>query len=164
VRLRKIGFVFQEFNLLDALTVMQNLELVLRRARVPAKQARARADELLSILGMQHRRDARPKTLSGGERQRVAIARAIVNNPVVILADEPTASLDGARGAEVMSLLQMIAHDMGTAVVMVSHDHRVLHFADRIVWLDDGQLEEREPASMGSAVIPQTAGAATRTS
>lgn len=150
VRLRKIGFVFQEFNLLDALTVMQNLELVLTRAGVPKKQADARATEILSILGMSHRRDAHPKTLSGGERQRVAIARALVNNPIAILADEPTASLDGVRGAEVMSLLQMIAHDMGTAVLMVSHDHRVLHFADRIVWLEDGHLEDREPPSMAS--------------
>jgi putative ABC transport system ATP-binding protein len=71
-----------------------------------------------------------------------------VNNPTAILADEPTASLDGIRGAEVMSMLQMIAHDMGTAVLLVSHDHRVLKYADRIVWLEDGHLEEREPASM----------------
>lgn len=148
VRLRRVGFVFQEFNLLDALTVMQNLELVSRRAGARGASARHRAEELLSILGMSHRMDAHIKTLSGGERQRVAIARALVNNPAVILADEPTASLDGKRGAEVMSLLQMIAHDMGTAVVMVSHDHRVLHYADRIVWLEDGHLEDREAASM----------------
>ena len=99
---------------------------------------------------MSHRKDAYPKTLSGGERQRVAIARALVNNPTAILADEPTASLDGTRGAEVMGLLQMIAHDMGTAVLMVTHDHRVLHYADRIVWLEDGHLEDREPPSMAS--------------
>jgi putative ABC transport system ATP-binding protein len=154
IRLRKIGFVFQEFNLLDALTVLQNLELVLNRAGVPRKQARERASELLSILDMGHRKDAHPKTLSGGERQRVAIARALVNNPVAILADEPTASLDGVRGAEVMSLLQMIAHDMGTAVLMVSHDHRVLQYADRIVWLEDGHLEDREPPSMASLSQP----------
>ncbi len=148
VRLRKIGFVFQEFNLLESLTVVQNLELVLHKAGVPGKTAAARATELLSLLGLAHRRDARIKTLSGGERQRVAIARALVNNPAAILADEPTASLDGIRGAEVMSMLQMIAHDMGTAVLLVSHDHRVLSYADRIVWLEDGHLEEREPASM----------------
>jgi len=150
VRLHKVGFVFQEFNLMDSLTVSQNLELVMRKAKVPGKNAQARANELLSILGLSHRKDYRPKTLSGGERQRVAIARAIANNPLVILADEPTASLDGARGAEVMTMLQMIAHDMGTAVLMVSHDHRVLHYADRIVWLEDGHLEDREPASMAS--------------
>jgi putative ABC transport system ATP-binding protein len=150
VRLHKVGFVFQEFNLMESLTVSQNLELVMRKAKVPADNARARAAELLSILGLSHRKDYRPRTLSGGERQRVAIARAIANNPVAILADEPTASLDGTRGAEVMSMLQMIAHDMGTAVLMVSHDHRVLQYADRILWLEDGHLEDREPASMGS--------------
>lgn len=154
VRLHKIGFVFQEFNLLDSLTVIQNLELVLHKAKVPGASAKARANELLSILGLSHRKDAHIKTLSGGERQRVAIARALVNNPSVILADEPTASLDGVRGAEVMSMLQMIAHDMGTAVLMVSHDHRVLKYADRIVWLEDGHLEEREPASMMSVTQP----------
>ncbi|MEX0750200.1 MAG: ABC transporter ATP-binding protein [Dehalococcoidia bacterium] len=158
VRLHKVGFVFQEFNLLDALTVMQNLELVLARAGVPRKQAHARASEILSILDMTHRKDAYPKTLSGGERQRVAIARALVNNPVVIMADEPTASLDGKRGAEVMSLLQMIAHDMGTAVVIVSHDHRTLQYADRIVWLEDGHLEDREPASMASMAASDAPG------
>jgi len=151
VRLHKVGFVFQEFNLMDSLTVSQNLELVLHKAKVPATQARARAAELLSLLGLTQRSDYRPRTLSGGERQRVAIARAIANNPLIIMADEPTASLDGARGAEVMTMLQMIAHDMGTAVLMVSHDHRVLHYADRIVWLEDGHLEDREPASMASA-------------
>jgi len=155
VRLQKIGFVFQEFNLLDSLSVLQNLELVLHKANVRGASARARASELLSILGLAHRKDARIRLLSGGERQRVAIARALVNNPTVILADEPTASLDGERGAEVMSMLQMIAHDMGTAVLMVSHDHRVLKFADRIVWLEDGHLEEREPASMMSVTQPQ---------
>ncbi|MBI2724090.1 MAG: ABC transporter ATP-binding protein [Chloroflexi bacterium] len=150
VRLQRLGFVFQEFNLLDALTVLQNLQLVIQRAGSTKQAAAARSRELLRLMGMDHRMDARPKTLSGGERQRVAIARALANNPSVILADEPTASLDGKRGAEVMDLLQMIAHDMGTAVVMVSHDHRVLHYADRIIWLEDGHLEDREPPSMAS--------------
>ncbi len=154
VRLHRIGFVFQEFNLMDALNVAQNLELVVMRAGATRASARSRSHELLRLLGMDHRRAARIKTLSGGERQRVAIARALANNPSIILADEPTASLDGVRGAEVMGLLQMIAHDMGTAVVMVSHDHRVLHFADRIVWLEDGHLEDREPASMASVAPP----------
>lgn len=154
-RLRTIGFVFQEFNLLEALTVIQNLELVVMRAGVPRKQARARAQELLNILGLSHRIEYRIGALSGGERQRVAIARALVNNASVILADEPTASLDGVRGAEVMSMLKMAAHDMGKAVVMVSHDHRVLDYADRVVWLQDGCLEDREPSSMASHAAPR---------
>ena len=151
VRLNKVGFVFQEFNLLESLSVIQNLELVLAKAGTRGKTATARAQELLRILGVDHRMDSRVNLLSGGERQRVAIARALVNNPVVILADEPTASLDAKRGAEVMGMLQKVAHDMGSAVVMVSHDHRVLAYADRVVWLEDGHLEDREPASMHSA-------------
>jgi ABC-type lipoprotein export system ATPase subunit len=99
---------------------------------------------------MEHRFTYHPRALSGGERQRVAIARALVNNPSVILADEPTASLDGVRGAEVMTMLRMVAHDMGKAVLMVSHDHRTLEYSDRVVWLQDGLLEDREPASMAS--------------
>ena len=151
VRLRKVGFVFQEFNLLESLSVIQNLELVLAKAGTRGQRATERARELLRILGVDHRQDSRVNVLSGGERQRVAIARALVNNPVVVLADEPTASLDAVRGAEVMSMLQKVAHDMGSAVVMVSHDHRVLPYSDRVVWLEDGNLEDREPASMASS-------------
>jgi ABC-type lipoprotein export system ATPase subunit len=158
VRLRTIGFVFQEFNLLDALTVRQNLEFIVTRAGVPRAQARARCEELLRILGLSHRMDYRIGALSGGERQRVAIARALANNASVILADEPTASLDGVRGAEVMTMLRMAAHDMGKAVVMVSHDHRVIDYADRVVWLQDGLLEDREPESMASHAMPSHAG------
>ena len=150
VRLRKVGFVFQDFNLMDSLTVIQNLELILHKAGVPGKTATARADELLNILGLSHRRDYYPRKLSGGERQRVAIARALVNNATCILADEPTASLDGVRGAEVMTMLRMVAHDMGKAVLLVSHDHRVLEYVDRVVWLQDGNLEDREPSSMAA--------------
>ena len=155
VRLRKIGFVFQDFNLLDSLTVIQNLELVARRAGAHGKSATHRAEELLNILGLSHRMEYKPRALSGGERQRVAIARALVNNPTVIMADEPTASLDGVRGAEVMGMLKMVAHDMGKAVVMVSHDHRTLPFADRAVWLEDGLLEDREPEAMHTHLAPK---------
>ena len=155
VRLRKVGFVFQDFNLMDSLTVVQNLELILKKAGVPGATATARAEELLRILGLDHRRSYHPRKLSGGERQRVAIARALVNNATVILADEPTASLDGVRGAEVMTMLRMVAHDMGKAVVLVSHDHRVLDYCDRVVWLQDGNLEDREPESMASHGAPR---------
>ena len=150
VRLRKVGFVFQDHNLLDVLTVIENLELVAKRAGAHGRSARHQAEELLKILGLDHRMNYRARKLSGGERQRVGIARALVNNPIVILADEPTASLDGPRGAEVMGMLKMVAHDMGKAVVMVSHDYRTLPFADRAVWLEDGKLEDREPDSMTS--------------
>ena len=148
IRLRKVGFVFQDHNLLDVLTVIENLELVAKRAGAHGRAARNQAEELLKILGLDHRMHLRAKKLSGGERQRVGIARALVNNPTIIFADEPTASLDGPRGAEVMGMLKMVAHDMGKCVVMVSHDHRTLQYADRVVWLEDGRLEDREPESM----------------
>lgn len=151
VRLRKVGFVFQDFNLLDALNVIQNLELVAVRSGVPRRNAHARATELLRMMGLEHRMKYRVRSLSGGERQRVGVARALINNPSIVLADEPTASLDGPRGAEVMTLLDMAAHDMGKAVLMVSHDHRTLEYADRVIWLQDGLIEDREPASMASA-------------
>ncbi len=151
VRLRQVGFVFQDHNLLDALNVIQNLELVAVRSGVPRRNAHARATELLRMMGLEHRMKYRVRSLSGGERQRVGIARALINNPSIVLADEPTASLDGPRGAEVMSLLDMAAHDMGKAVLMVSHDHRTLEYADRVIWLQDGLIEDREPASMASA-------------
>jgi putative ABC transport system ATP-binding protein len=158
VRLRKVGFVFQDHNLLDVLTVRENLELVAKRAGAHGRSARHQAEELLKILGLDHRLEFRARKLSGGERQRVGIARALVNNPSVILADEPTASLDGPRGAEVMGMLKMVAHDMGKAVVMVSHDHRTLQYADRVVWLEDGKLEDREPASMAGHTHPSATG------
>jgi putative ABC transport system ATP-binding protein len=155
VRLRKVGFVFQDHNLLDVLTVIENLELVAKRAGAHGRAARHQAEELLKMLGLEHRMHYRAPKLSGGERQRVGIARAVVNNPTVIFADEPTASLDGPRGAEVMSMLKMVAHDMGKCVVMVSHDHRTLQYADRVVWLEDGKLEDREPESMHSHLAPE---------
>jgi putative ABC transport system ATP-binding protein len=149
--LRTVGYVFQEFNLLDALNVQQNLELVMTRAGASGTTAKHRSEELLRLLGLDDRRHMKVRQLSGGQRQRVAIARALANNPTVILADEPTASLDGARGAEVMGMLRMAAQDMSKSVIMVSHDHRTLQFADRVVWLQDGVIEDREPESMMSA-------------
>jgi putative ABC transport system ATP-binding protein len=154
VRLRKVGFVFQDFNLLDALSVIQNLELVAMRAGAGGTAAKHRGEALLVHLGLEHRMRYKTRQLSGGERQRVGIARALVNNPALILADEPTASLDGPRGAEVMGMLKMVAHDMGKAVVLVSHDHRTLDYADRVVWLQDGLLEDREPESMRPHMMP----------
>ena len=108
------------------------------------------ATDALKTLGLSDLAHQLPETLSGGQAQRVAVARVLASGPGLILADEPTASLDGVRGAEVMTMLRMVADDMGKAVVMVSHDHRVLPYADRVVWLEDGNLEDREPASMAS--------------
>ena len=138
IRRTKVGFVFQSFNLLEALNTIENVAIVMADERGGGRRAVNRAKELLAMLGLSHRLKSLPKNLSGGEKQRVAIARALANNPDLILADEPTANLDAKRGREVMQLLRQIAREMGKAVVIVSHDHRIREVADRVVWLEDG--------------------------
>lgn len=142
VRREKIGFIFQSFNLLRALTALQNVELVLATRGVSGKAAQARARALLQTVGVEQRQHNTPKMLSGGEQQRVAIARALANNPDLVLADEPTASLDSRRGREIMELLRMIAKELNKAVVVVSHDLRVREVADRVLWLEDGTFRD----------------------
>jgi putative ABC transport system ATP-binding protein len=140
VRQEKIGFVFQNFNLLESLTALENVALVLNARGVKGKHAFSRAVSLMHTFGLERRQTHLPRDLSGGEKQRVAIARALANNPVLILADEPTANLDWRRGREVMQLLRMVARDFGKAVIIVSHDHRTREVADRVMWLEDGRF------------------------
>ncbi|MUG44135.1 ABC transporter ATP-binding protein [Paenibacillus woosongensis] len=142
VRLDKIGFVFQSSNLIPYLTVMDQLLLVAKLARTPRKMAEAKAKELLQRLGLAHRRNHYPDSLSGGERQRVAIARAWMNDPEIILADEPTASLDSGRGRDVVQMLADEVKLHGKAAVMVTHDQRMLDLCDRVVQIEDGKLFE----------------------
>ncbi len=144
VRALQIGFIFQAFNLLDALTVEENILFPARLRQGGMAAARPRAEELMARLGLAHRRRARPRTLSGGEKQRVAIARALINEPRLILADEPTGNLDSRTGQEVLMILHDIARDEGRAVVLVTHDPRVEDMADRILWLEDGHLRDRQ--------------------
>jgi len=144
VRAGSIGFIFQGFNLLDALTVEENVLLPASLVGGGVAAARERAGALLERLGLEARRKAYPKTLSGGEKQRVAIARALINRPPCILADEPTGNLDSKKGQEVMMILHDIARDEGCAVVLVTHDPRVEDVADRILWLEDGQIRDRK--------------------
>jgi len=144
IRALKIGFIFQSFNLLEALTVEENILFPAQLKQNGAKNAKSRADELISLLGLEQRRSALPKTLSGGEKQRVAIARALINEPKVILADEPTGNLDSQTGQEVMMILHDIARDEGYAVIMVTHDPRIEDIADRVLWLEDGRLSDRK--------------------
>ena len=141
IRREKIGFVFQSFNLLESLKAIDNVALVMTGER-GGKGGRSRARELLGMLGLGHRLNSLPKQLSGGEKQRVAIARALANNPDLMLADEPTANLDSARGREVMTLLRQVSHEMGKAVVIVSHDLWVREVADKIYWLQDGRVQD----------------------
>ena len=143
IRAQKIGFVFQAFNLMEALTVEENVLFPARLAPGGVHAAKPRAAALLEQLGLAARRHARPPTLSGGEKQRVAIARALINQPPLILADEPTGNLDSQSGQEVCMILHDVARDAGCAVILVTHDPRVEEIADRILWLEDGALRDR---------------------
>ena len=138
LRLQNFGFIFQDFNLLSALTALENVMLVAQLAGARNGDARRRAVEILTDFGLQGRLDFLPEKLSGGEKQRVAIARALINEPAVILADEPTANLDSKIGFELMRLLRQIAKEQRRSVVVVSHDQRIREIADRVLWLEDG--------------------------
>jgi len=140
IRLKNIGFVFQSFNLLNSLTALENVETPLRLAGKSAKEAKAAAGAQLNELGLSERLHFLPSKLSGGEKQRVAIARALANNPVLILADEPTANLDSRSGQLVVKLLTDMAKKQGKTVIIVSHDTRIQGIADRVLWLEDGRL------------------------
>ena len=137
---RDIGYIFQAHNLLDALSATQNVMLSLLLDRVSKRDARKRAREWLEAVGLGERLDHHPSQLSGGQRQRVAIARALAGSPRIILADEPTASLDKQSGREVVDLMQGLARKQGVTVLLVTHDNRILDVADRIVHLEDGRL------------------------
>lgn len=140
LRRKKIGFIFQSFNLLENLSALENVII----AGFGGHQYPERAKELLERLGLQDRLHSKPRELSGGERQRVAVARSLLNNPPVILADEPTANLDSKNGHEVMSLLCEIACQEQKVVVIVSHDQRLRDIATRVVTIEDGQLTKEE--------------------
>jgi putative ABC transport system ATP-binding protein len=141
-RRQSIGFIFQQHNLIPFLSVRENVALVLDLNGVRRRDANRRADELLDYLEIAHRADAVPARLSGGEAQRVAIARALANEPPLILADEPTAALDTERGTKVMALLRRIARERGSAVITVTHDHRMIEGFDTVHRLEDGRLVE----------------------
>lgn len=140
LRLEKIGFIFQFHNLLPFLDVTENVALVLDMAGASKEDAAARAQELLDYLEVGHRRKAKPSSLSGGEAQRVAIARALANRPRIILADEPTAALDGERAGIVMDLLRKVAVEQSATVVVVTHDEKIWDRFDRIFHLRDGRI------------------------
>jgi len=163
-RLRRdlIGFVFQGFNLFPALTGAENVALALDLRGISRKAAQIRAEELLIEVGLKDRLRALPADLSGGQKQRVAIARALAGDPPILLADEPTAALDSTSGRTVIELLQRLAHQHARAVVMVTHDPRVLSYGDRILHLEDGRLiREEVPHRVPSAAQPILASAIT---
>ncbi|WP_350301075.1 ABC transporter ATP-binding protein [Peribacillus frigoritolerans] len=140
VRLEKIGFVFQSSNLVPYLSVRDQLLLLSELIGKRDKKTVKKADELLSHLGLGHRADHLPEALSGGERQRVAIARSLMNDPEIILADEPTASLDSKRGRDVVEMLAHEVKSRNKAAIMVTHDERMLDLCDRVVNITDGKV------------------------
>jgi putative ABC transport system ATP-binding protein len=144
VRLESIGFVFQGFNLFPTLTAAANVALALDLKGVPRRQAMRRAEALLEQVGLSDKRDAYPADLSGGQKQRVAIARAIAGDPPIVLADEPTAALDTHSGHAVMRLFTELARERSRAIVIVTHDSRMLGYADRIVHIEDGRIARDE--------------------
>ena len=138
-RLHNIGFVFQRFYLMPILSALENVALPMAEARVPARERKARAEELLEYVGLSSRERHRPSELSGGEQQRVAIARALANHPALLLADEPTGELDARTGAEIISLFQRLNSD-GTTIVVVTHDEDLANAARHKVHMRDGRI------------------------
>ncbi len=150
MRNRKIGFIFQSFNLLARTPAIVNVELPLLYAGVPRAERRIRAQQALERVGLGHRLNHYPSQLSGGEQQRVAIARALINHPSLVLADEPTGNLDSRSGAEVMSILEEL-HRQGITLILVTHDRAVAEHAQRIVHIRDGQVVGEEVIRLAAA-------------
>ena len=145
VRLERIGFVFQGFNLFPTLTAGENIELMLDLKGISGDVARRRAQDLLEQVGLGEKYASFPSDLSGGQKQRVAIARALAGDPQIVLADEPTAALDSGVGRKVIEMMRTLARDHGRAVVIVTHDPRVLELGDRVIRIEDGMIVESPP-------------------
>lgn len=140
IRGRKIGFIFQKFNLINTLTAKENVMLPMMFQGYNAEERSRKADELLKLVDLEERKHHRPNELSGGQQQRVAIARSLSNDPDVILADEPTGNLDSKTGDNVMNFLEKLHKEKGTTIVMVTHDEETAEHADRVEYLKDGQI------------------------
>ncbi len=145
LRLNTIGFIFQSFNLVSVLTVFQNVEFpLLLQNTLSATERKARVTSLLEQVGLATHMKHRPNELSGGQRQRVAIARALVTDPMIVLADEPTANLDSATGQQILDLMRSLNQSKGTTFIFSTHDHKVMRYANAVVRLADGQIIGRE--------------------
>jgi len=155
-RRKNLGFVFQQYNLLPALTAAENVAVPLLAAGVPRKEAVERGRSILSRLGLGNRTRALPLTLSGGQQQRVALARALVHGPRLVVCDEPTAALDHASGTAVMDLLAANAVQPDRAVIIVTHDTRVFRYADSIARMDDGRIVEVKHEERGRPTVSLT--------
>ena len=153
IRRRHVGFVFQSYNLFPTMTALENVLLALDVRNARSADPKRTAKEALEEVGLGHRIHAYPSKLSGGEKQRVAIARALAGAPSVILADEPTAALDSENGKAVMELLAKVAKDTTRAVLAVTHDHRTLAYADRIIRIEDGRISSDERPSKAATAL-----------
>ena len=145
IRNRKIGFVFQGFNLLSRTSAIENVELPMLYSGVPTAERRSRAQEALEAVGLAGRESNHPNQLSGGQQQRVAIARALVNHPTIILADEPTGALDSRTSVEVMEIFQRLNRERGITLLLVTHEHDIAEYAQRVVIFRDGKIRSDEP-------------------
>jgi putative ABC transport system ATP-binding protein len=143
-RRRCMGFVFQSFNLLPNLTALENVELPLVFSGESVRNRKKRAREMLQKVGLEERLDHKPNELSGGQQQRVSIARALVNNPSIVLADEPTGNLDSNTEKEILALMKSMNREHGTTFVIVTHDQEVARQSDRVIFLQDGRVVQRE--------------------
>jgi putative ABC transport system ATP-binding protein len=157
IRRDHIGFVFQSYHLFPTLNARQNVQLALDIRGHHGRNAAAKAREALALVGLEHKAKALPEHLSGGEQQRVAIARAFVANTAIILADEPTSALDSNNGRSIMGILADAAHQRDRAVLVVTHDPRIIPFADRIVEIEDGVLVERKSDEPAPLRLPKAA-------
>jgi putative ABC transport system ATP-binding protein len=155
LRREHVGFVFQSFHLFPTLSATDNVRLALDVRGEPSRAARKKSREALAKVGLAHKTKSFPRELSGGEQQRVAIARALVGNPSIILADEPTAALDGENGRAIMQILAEIAQEREHAVLIVTHDPRLLPFADRVVHIEDGRITGEEPGGIRLSKLPK---------
>ncbi len=143
-RSKTVGFVFQLHNLIPTLTAVENVEIPLYEEKIDQASRRKRAEELLRVVGLADRMDFLPNQMSGGQRQRAAIARALANNPAIILADEPTGNLDSKSTDEIMGLLRRLNREQGTTIIVVTHNHEVARFVDRIITIRDGKIRRDE--------------------
>ncbi|UCE12989.1 MAG: ABC transporter ATP-binding protein [Candidatus Heimdallarchaeota archaeon] len=144
LRNRKIGYIFQTFNLLLAFTAQENVETPMVFAGRPREERRKRSREILELVGLGDRLKNKPGQLSGGQQQRVAIARALANDPAIVLADEPTANLDLVTGLEIIELLRKLNEEQGTTIITATHDLKMINISDRIIWVRDGRVDRIE--------------------
>ncbi|MEM0101461.1 MAG: ABC transporter ATP-binding protein [Candidatus Methanomethylicaceae archaeon] len=143
LRNKKIGFIFQTFNLIPYMNALENVEVPMIAAKINSKERRNRAMQLLSIVGLEQFYKNRPSELSGGQQQRVAIARALINNPKIILADEPTGNLDSKSAYEIMEVLKKLNNN-GSTIILVTHNLQLIKYCDRVLFMKDGNIEKEE--------------------